>query len=137
MLSQETKRLKFTIIIGTNDAKKAQIDAIIKKLTHFYGGITYSEKVGTWSDTAVASKKWYDSDYMTERAYTFEIVTDDLSVENNMRKIKSIIAPTCKKIANWIHTDVQLIDSLHWSIENYLASEESENLLTSDDRILV
>ena len=131
-------RLKFTVIVGTNEASKRQVDNVIKKLNHFYGGITYSTKLGTWNPAAELSQKWYQVEsFESEIAHYFEILTDDMSVDNNMRKLKRIIAPVMKNVANWIHVECVEVMGLHFSIDEYLASDESFELLTTEDRIPV
>lgn len=131
-----TKRLKFTIIIGSDALSEKRLNAMIGMFNHFYGGLTYSQKTGTWNENASESDKWYHGTAVTELAHYFEIVTDNLSVDNNMAVIKNIVSRQAKNAANWIHVECTEILALHFSIEEYAANGGLEIRLTDDSMMV-
>lgn len=131
----ENKRLKFTIIVGTNKMTEKRHGAIVRMINHFYGGCTYSQKTGTWNEeTGDQSQKWYQTNAVTENAYTFEVVTDRLDIQANEEIFHRIFGMHCHKIANWIHVECQEVLGLHFSINEYRESGESEFRLITNAR---
>ncbi len=126
------RRLKFVVIVGSDKMTAKRHNSIVTMFNQFYGGITHCEKIGTWNESASDSQKWYNNTAVSESAFYFEIVTDNLSESANMRIIKRVMALHCAKISNWVHIEKSKVTGLHFSIDSYLDENSQVRLNDSD-----
>jgi len=112
----DTLRIKYTVIVSSDDLPDDVVQMAITGLTHLFGGVTVTEGTGTWLQTAVSTQDSYTGQVGYEKAVIFGILMTQPEEKAKVPAMKSIIAEAFQGYADWVHVERAMVDGLHFSI---------------------